>query len=160
MTIRAILIGVSAALFLCAFNYVNDNILRQTYLIGHALPFAVYGALIATVALLNPLLRRVRVSWTLRRRDLAVALTVVLAVCCIPSSGLLRTFELLNVLGSSQKMRLAMQVHQSAGHQNRPCITILATDPRLQIFDQSVPHEPFHHHTAMWKIRPQGQIDR
>jgi len=92
MTARAIFLGLLGVVALCGFNYINDNILNQTYLVGNNLPVAVYGALIVAVAGLNPLLARLNRRWVLSGRELALALSLVLACCCIPASGLLRTF--------------------------------------------------------------------
>jgi hypothetical protein len=92
MTIRAIIIGLLGVTALCGFNYINDNILNQNYLIGNNLPVSVYGALIIAVIVINPLLAWVRRGWVLSGRELALILSLVLACCCIPASGLLRTF--------------------------------------------------------------------
>jgi hypothetical protein len=92
MTIRAVILGLLGVVALCGFNYVNDNILNQTFLIGNNLPVAVYGALILAVIVVNPLLARLNRRWVLSGRELAVMLSLVLACCCIPASGLLRTF--------------------------------------------------------------------
>jgi hypothetical protein len=92
MTFRAIILGLLGVVALCGFNYINDNILNQTYLVGNNLPVAVYGALILAVVLLNPLLARLNRRWVLNGRELALMLSLVLASCCIPASGLLRTF--------------------------------------------------------------------
>lgn len=92
MTPRAIILGLLGVVALCGFNYINDNVLNQTYLVGNNLPVAVYGGLIIVVVAINPLLARLRRRWVLSGRELALALTLVLACCCIPASGLLRTF--------------------------------------------------------------------
>ncbi|MBN2450365.1 MAG: hypothetical protein JXR77_08245 [Lentisphaeria bacterium] len=92
MTLRAAILGFVGVIALCGFNYVNDNILNQTYLVGNNLPVAVYGPLILFVVAVNPLLARLGRRAALSGRELAVILTLVLACCCIPASGLLRTF--------------------------------------------------------------------
>lgn len=89
MTKRAVLIGLVCAALMCGVCYFNDFILQQTFLIGNNMPVAVYGLLILFVAALNPLFGRFR----LRGRELAVILFMVLSVCCIPSSGLMRLFN-------------------------------------------------------------------
>ena len=53
------------------------------------MPVAVYGLLILFVAAVNPLLGRLR----LRGGELAVIIALTLAVCCVPSSGLMRLFD-------------------------------------------------------------------
>ncbi|OGV65476.1 MAG: hypothetical protein A3K19_10330 [Lentisphaerae bacterium RIFOXYB12_FULL_65_16] len=88
MTLRSVLLGLFGAATICGLNYINDNILRQTYLVGNNMPVSVYGALILFVILVNPFLKR----WAMTGRELAVAMTLTLAACCIPASGLLRTF--------------------------------------------------------------------
>jgi hypothetical protein len=88
VTWRAVLAGLLAGAFVCAFCYFNDSIMRQTMFIGNNMPISVYGGLILFVLVLNPLLRR----WAFSAGELAVALTLVLAMCAIPGSGLMRTF--------------------------------------------------------------------
>ncbi len=88
MTVRAILLGLLGGAFVCGTSFFNDRILRQTYLVGNNMPVSVYGALIFFLLLVNPLLRRFRLSG----KELAIILTLTLATCCIPGSGFLRTF--------------------------------------------------------------------
>ncbi|MBT3286321.1 MAG: hypothetical protein HN380_03170, partial [Victivallales bacterium] len=88
MTIRSVLLGLLGATAICGLSYLNDQILRQTYLVGNNMPVAVYGILILVVVLINPILRRL----SLTGKELAVILTLTLAACCIPGSGLLRSF--------------------------------------------------------------------
>jgi hypothetical protein len=88
MTWRAVLAGLVAGAFVCAFGYFNDAVMRQTMFVGSNMPISVYGGLILFVFLLNPLLKR----WAFSAGELAVALALVLAMCCIPGSGLMRTF--------------------------------------------------------------------
>ncbi|MBN2449143.1 MAG: hypothetical protein JXR77_02070 [Lentisphaeria bacterium] len=89
MTLRAVLLGLLGAATVCGASFFNDRILRQTYLVGNNMPVSVYGSLILFVLLLNPLLRR----WHLKAGELTVILALTLAACCLPGSGLLRTFS-------------------------------------------------------------------
>ncbi len=89
MTRRSIILGLLGAALVCGASFLNDRVLRQTYLVGNNMPVSVYGALILFVVLVNPLLGR----WRLNGRELAVALSLTLAACCLPGSGLLRTFS-------------------------------------------------------------------
>ena len=86
MTWRAVLAGLVAGAFVCAFGYFNDNVMRQTMFIGNNMPISVYGGLILFVLVLNPLLRR----WAFSAGELAVALALVLVMCAVPS--FMRTF--------------------------------------------------------------------
>jgi len=88
MSLRAILLGFLGVLGVCGFSFFNDRILMQTYLVGNNMPVSVYGTLIIFVVLINPLLRR----YKFRAGELALALSITLASCCLPGSGLLRTF--------------------------------------------------------------------
>ncbi|OGV83464.1 MAG: hypothetical protein A3K19_10000 [Lentisphaerae bacterium RIFOXYB12_FULL_65_16] len=88
MTLRAILLGFMGAATVCGVSFFNDRILRQTYLVGNNMPVSVYGALILFVVLINPRLKK----HALKGAELAVIMTLTLAACCIPGSGLLRTF--------------------------------------------------------------------
>lgn len=88
MTFRSVFLGFLGAALICGLSYINDQILQQTYLVGNNMPVAVYGALIVMVAVVNPLLKR----RGFRGTELAVILALTLAACCIPGSGLLRTF--------------------------------------------------------------------
>ncbi|MBT3377635.1 MAG: hypothetical protein HN742_14295 [Lentisphaerae bacterium] len=92
MTWRAILIGLLSSVFLCAITYFNQSIMRQSAIVGNYIPLSVYGTLIFVVALLNPMLSRIRPSWRLKGRELAVILTLVLAACGLAESGFMKTF--------------------------------------------------------------------
>ncbi|RMD81671.1 MAG: hypothetical protein D6820_04800, partial [Lentisphaerae bacterium] len=88
MKIRAFVLGLIGVVAICGLSYLNDRVLRGTYLIGNNLPIAVYGFLVIFLLLLNPLLGKLRLSG----KELAVILGMVLVSCCIPGSGLMRTF--------------------------------------------------------------------
>lgn len=88
MTLRAILIGFLGAAFISGASYFNDQILNQTYLVGNNMPVAVYGLLLFLVLIVNPLLGK----RAFRGKELALIMALTLAACCIPGSGLMRTF--------------------------------------------------------------------
>ena len=92
MTFRAVLLGFLGVAFICGFGYFNDAVLWQTYLVGNHMPASIYGILILFVLLINPLIRRFSKKLPLSRKEIAVILTLTLAVCCIPESGLMRIF--------------------------------------------------------------------
>ena len=87
MTRRSVILGLLGAAFLCGFCFLNDWVLRQTYLVGNNMPASVYGVLILTVLLVNPLLR----GRALSGRELAVIMALTLAGASIPGGGLVRT---------------------------------------------------------------------
>lgn len=88
MTRRSVILGLAGAVVVCAFCFLNDRVLRQTYLVGNNMPASIYGALILFVLLLNPLLR----GRALKGRELAVILALTLAACCVPGGGFMRQF--------------------------------------------------------------------
>ncbi len=92
MTWRAIIIGLASSVALCSFTYFNQSVMRQSAIVGNYIPLSVYGTLILIVALLNPLLARLRPSWRFSGRELAVILTMVLTACGIAESGFMKTF--------------------------------------------------------------------
>ncbi|MBN2450385.1 MAG: hypothetical protein JXR77_08345 [Lentisphaeria bacterium] len=87
MTRRAMVLGLGGAAFVCGFCFLNDWILRQTYLVGNNMPASIYGILILTVVLVNPLLRRRRLT----APELAVIMALTLAGAAVPGGGLVRT---------------------------------------------------------------------
>ena len=90
MSIRAIIIGLLGAAFICSCSYFNDQILQQTYLIGNNMPITVYGILILFCLIINPLLGK----RSFKGKELALIVAMTLAACCVPGSGLLRTFSM------------------------------------------------------------------
>lgn len=92
MTLRSILLGLLGACIVCGFTYFNDAVMHQTYFVGNNMPIAVYGGLILFILLINPLLLRLSRRAALSGRELAVVLALTLAACCVPGSGLMRTF--------------------------------------------------------------------
>jgi hypothetical protein len=92
MTIRALALGLLGAIIICGFTYFNDAVMHQTFFIGNNMPISVYGSLFIFVAVINPLLFLLWKRWSLTGAELAVILTLTLAVACLPGSGLMRTF--------------------------------------------------------------------
>ncbi len=92
MKIRSVLLGLLGVLFVCGGSFFNDRVLRQTYLVGNSMPVSVYALLIMLVVVVNPVLSRLRRGLGFTAAELALALTLTLASCPIPGSGLLRTF--------------------------------------------------------------------
>ncbi|HNT34871.1 MAG TPA: hypothetical protein PKH07_07725, partial [bacterium] len=92
MTLRAVVIGLLGVSVICGFSYFNDNILQQTLSVGNSMPATVYGGLLLFMLFINPLLRKFKQRYAIRGSELAVALTLTLAACVVPESGLLRTF--------------------------------------------------------------------
>ena len=92
MTIRAVLLGLFGAAFICAITYFNDAVIHQTNLVGNYLPLFVYGGLVIFVLTLYPLGRLIFRKWALTGTEVVVILALMLCACCIPGSGLMRIF--------------------------------------------------------------------
>lgn len=116
MTFRAIALGVLLGLFVAAFTYFNDQVIRQTLFVGNHLPASVFGTGLLLLLVLNPLLRFLgeRLGrrnaagpdpasgvaaglspgdrWVLKPSELAIILALGLAVCAWPGSNLFRYF--------------------------------------------------------------------
>ena len=88
MTKRSVIIGLIGVVLICGVTFFSDRVLRQTHMIGNNLPVSVYGLLILFLMAIAPLLKKRRMTGA----ELAVSLSLILAACCIPGSGLLRSF--------------------------------------------------------------------
>jgi hypothetical protein len=60
VTIRAVILGLLGAAFVCSYTYFNDWVMRQTMFVGNFMPISVYGLLVLFLALVYPLWRRVK----------------------------------------------------------------------------------------------------
>ncbi len=90
MTLRALIVGLIGAVAIATLGYLNDQALMLASLIaGHQLPIAVIGTLIVGMVTVNPLLGRLRRSWSFRPDELGVVTMLLLVSCSIPSRGLL-----------------------------------------------------------------------
>jgi len=92
VTLRAVLLGFLGAVGICAVTYFNDAVMHQRTLIGNHMPMSIYGGLILFVLVCNPILFWIYRSLALSGRELAVILSMILAACCVPGAGLMRTF--------------------------------------------------------------------
>jgi hypothetical protein len=95
MTVRAILVGLIGALLIAGVSYINDQVLGlfgQSPISGHQIPVGVFGTLIVFMAVVNPLLRLMRRSWSLKPAEVATATMMMLVACSIPLRGLLENF--------------------------------------------------------------------
>ncbi|MFA6134973.1 MAG: DUF6785 family protein [Phycisphaerae bacterium] len=95
MTLRAIILGVLAAVVIAAGGYVNNQVIpidRMTLISGSHFPLIVFAPLLLVILLLNPLLGLFNRSWSFKPAELAVVIMMAFAGCSIPGSGMMRFF--------------------------------------------------------------------
>ena len=93
----SVTIGLLCVALLCWFAYFNDAVLMQDFLVGSYMPVPVYGGLILFLLLINPLLFRIGKKW-FGSKQIAVIITLVLAACFIPGSGLMYHFSMFLIM--------------------------------------------------------------
>ncbi len=91
MSKRAIALGLIGAVLICTVTYFNDNVLRQTYLVGNNLPVSVFGTLVVFL-FFNAYVYRLSHRIALTGREMALIMAMTLSACVVPTSGLMRTF--------------------------------------------------------------------
>jgi len=88
LSFRAVILGLLLALTVCVCTYFNDQVIRQTMLIGNLFPVVVFGVVVLVLIVINPLLR-VR---ALRGPEIALITAMGLAACGWPGSNFFRVF--------------------------------------------------------------------
>jgi hypothetical protein len=89
---RSIGLGLCGVIFICGLTPYNDYALNNTFLVGNNLPIGVVMLTFLFVLCVNTPLRRWSPSRALSAGELAVALSMTLVSCALPSSGLMRYF--------------------------------------------------------------------
>ncbi len=87
MTFRSVILGLAAGLFLAAFGYFNDWCLKLPYLASTLVPPAIFGLLVVSLLVANPLLRWLRAPMRAGEWVVILALALVGAVVPGPSLG-------------------------------------------------------------------------
>ncbi len=96
MSLRAFIIGLIGATFLCGYAFYNDIVLHQTVMVGTHFPLSVYGSLIVFLFIVNPLLNalsRGRKKGFFRPftgREMCLIMALVLPACCMATSSFMR----------------------------------------------------------------------
>jgi hypothetical protein len=92
VSLRAILLGLFGAVFICGLTPYNDYALNNTFLVGNNLPIGVVmGVFVFTLAVNGPLSRWAP-RWRFTSGEMSVAFAMSLVSCALPSSGLMRYF--------------------------------------------------------------------
>jgi hypothetical protein len=93
MTARAVVIGIIGAILVGAGGrYCANHVPGAHGIVTGHMPVSVFSLLIFFAMVVNPLLGKVRPSWRLRAKEMALILVLFLAACSIPTAGLMRYF--------------------------------------------------------------------
>ncbi len=92
MSLRSVLLGLAGVVLICGLTPYNDYALNNTFLVGNNLPIGVVMLSFLFVLLVNAPLHRWFPGQALHSGELAVALSMTLVSCALPSSGLMRYF--------------------------------------------------------------------
>jgi len=90
VTRRSIIIGLAGVVFISAFCYFFDEVIRQGAFISSLMPVAVYGALILFLFFLYPLLNRMGQRLRFSGPEIAFVLCILLLSSGIPGLGLVQ----------------------------------------------------------------------
>jgi hypothetical protein len=90
LTIRSILLGLCGGTLICLFAPYSDLAMQNTPLVGNNLPLGVMLILFVLAVFINGPLNRFKPTYAFSGYELAVTLTLMLAMCSIPSTGLMR----------------------------------------------------------------------
>jgi hypothetical protein len=101
------LLGLVGIFAVCGLTYYNDGILKGTFFVGNNMPLSVYGGLVIFLLTVNLLLGKVAPRLSLTGAEVAIGVTLTLAVCCIPGSGLMRTFPTSIIMPHHHKKTVA-----------------------------------------------------
>jgi hypothetical protein len=89
---RSVGLGIVGTLIICGLTSYNDFALNNTYLVGNNMPIGVILLLFLFAICVNGPLNLWKPRWAFSAAELTVALSMTLASCALPSSGLMRYF--------------------------------------------------------------------
>jgi hypothetical protein len=92
VTWRSVLLGLSGVVLICGLTPYNDYALNNTFLVGNNLPLGVVMLLFVFAVFINGPLSRFAPRFAFSGGEIAVAFTMALVSCALPSSGLMRYF--------------------------------------------------------------------
>lgn len=90
VTARSVGLGLAGVVLICGLTPYNDYALNNTFLVGNNLPLGVVMLTFLLTVCVNGPLSRWKPAWALSTGEVAVAFTMVLVSCALPSSGLMR----------------------------------------------------------------------
>lgn len=90
LSFRSIVLGIAGGTFLCAFAPYNDWAMNNTFLIGNSMPVGAIMLAFLFVVFINGPLSRFWPAKALSSFEVAVAFMLMLTMCALPTSGLIR----------------------------------------------------------------------
>ena len=87
MTVRAVILGLIAAMLVVTLDVFNKVVWRLGLSFGSYLPEGVYGLLMVGVLVVGPLLYKIRPRWRLSAKELAVILGMAVVSCHVAGTG-------------------------------------------------------------------------
>ncbi len=90
ITFRSIALGLTGVVLICGLTPYNDYALNNTFLVGNNLPLGVVMLTFLLTVCVNGPLSRFAPRYALTSGEVAVAFTMALVSCALPSSGLMR----------------------------------------------------------------------
>jgi len=88
VTLRAVILGLLISVGIGACAFFHDGVIRGRHFVNDLLPIGIYGPLILMLLPANVLLRRIRKSWALNAREIAVILLMALVAGSAATRGL------------------------------------------------------------------------
>lgn len=117
ITLRSSLLGLLGVIAICAITPFNDYALNNTFVIGNFLPVGLVLVVLTLVLLVNVPLLCFAPNRALTTAELAVATSMMLVACAIPSSGFMR-YVPTSIVG----------IHVAAGDQPRFAAALRSAD--------------------------------
>jgi hypothetical protein len=93
MTKRAVLLGMIGTLLMGAYGqYANKYVPGSWGFVRGYMPVTAYGLLAVFALAINPLLGRIKPSWRLCSKEMALVVSMILLGCAIADQGMMRYF--------------------------------------------------------------------
>lgn len=90
LTARSVAAGLTVGALICGVTPYNDAAMQNTPLIGNVLPLGVTFVTLLFVTTVNAALHRWRPARAWSAYEVALAFTLMLVMCCLPTNGLMR----------------------------------------------------------------------
>src|SRR5205814_2467359 len=90
ITWRSVILGLCGTCLICGLTPYNDYALNNTFLVGNNLPLGAVMLLFVFAVFVNGPLSKWAPAWAFSSGEIAIAFSMMLVGCALPSSGLMR----------------------------------------------------------------------